>query len=46
MGKNLPSSLAERIFVRLEETDGEDSVSIAGPDDAPATPSDGEGATR
>ena len=36
VGKNLPSSLAERIFVRLEEIDGEDAVTIAGPDDAPA----------
>ncbi|MBF4624409.1 bifunctional pyr operon transcriptional regulator/uracil phosphoribosyltransferase PyrR [Clavibacter sp. VKM Ac-2872] len=44
VGKNLPSSLAERIFVRLEETDGEESVSIAGPDDEPATAADG--ATR
>ena len=46
VGKNLPSSLAERIFVRLEETDGEDSVSIAGPDDDAASDSAGEGATR
>ncbi|MBF4637045.1 bifunctional pyr operon transcriptional regulator/uracil phosphoribosyltransferase PyrR [Clavibacter michiganensis] len=46
VGKNLPSSLAERIFVRLEETDGEDSVSIAGPDDALATSPAGEGTTR
>ena len=46
VGKNLPSSLAERIFVRLEETDGEDSVSIAGPDDEPATSPAGEGTTR
>jgi len=37
VGKNLPSSLAERIFVRLDEIDGEDAVTIAGPDDAPAT---------
>lgn len=44
VGKNLPSSLSERIFVRLEETDGADSVSIAGPDDEPATTADG--ATR
>ncbi|MFT7766107.1 bifunctional pyr operon transcriptional regulator/uracil phosphoribosyltransferase PyrR [Clavibacter tessellarius] len=36
VGKNLPSSLAERIFVRLDEIDGEDAVTIAGPDDAPA----------
>jgi pyrimidine operon attenuation protein/uracil phosphoribosyltransferase len=32
VGKNLPSSLAERIFVRLDEIDGEDAVTIAGPD--------------
>ncbi|MFD2341833.1 bifunctional pyr operon transcriptional regulator/uracil phosphoribosyltransferase PyrR [Clavibacter tessellarius] len=42
VGKNLPSSLAERIFVRLDEIDGEDAVTIAGPDDAPAT-TEGEG---
>ncbi|UQB12466.1 bifunctional pyr operon transcriptional regulator/uracil phosphoribosyltransferase PyrR [Clavibacter nebraskensis] len=46
VGKNLPSSLAERIFVRLDETDGEDSVSIAGPDDEPASAPAGEGASR
>ena len=34
VGKNLPSSLAERIFVRLDEIDGEDAVTIEGPDDA------------
>lgn len=28
VGKNLPSSQAERIFVRLAETDGDDEVSI------------------
>ncbi|WP_043669676.1 bifunctional pyr operon transcriptional regulator/uracil phosphoribosyltransferase PyrR [Clavibacter michiganensis] len=33
VGKNLPSSLAERIFVRLDEIDGEDAVTIQGPDD-------------
>jgi pyrimidine operon attenuation protein/uracil phosphoribosyltransferase len=32
VGKNLPSSLAERIFVRLDEIDGEDAVTIQGPD--------------
>ncbi|WP_317230664.1 bifunctional pyr operon transcriptional regulator/uracil phosphoribosyltransferase PyrR [Clavibacter sp. MX14-G9D] len=41
VGKNLPSSLAERIFVRLDEIDGEDAVAIEGPDDAPA-PAAGE----
>ncbi|AJW79112.1 bifunctional pyr operon transcriptional regulator/uracil phosphoribosyltransferase PyrR [Clavibacter michiganensis] len=46
VGKNLPSSLAERIFVRLDETDGEESVSIAGPDDEPATAAADRGATR
>ena len=38
VGKNLPSSLAERIFVRLDEIDGEDAVTIQGPDDEGATP--------
>jgi pyrimidine operon attenuation protein/uracil phosphoribosyltransferase len=28
VGKNLPTSLAERVHVLLEETDGEDSVTI------------------
>jgi pyrimidine operon attenuation protein/uracil phosphoribosyltransferase len=28
VGKNLPTSLAERVLVLLEETDGEDSVTI------------------
>jgi pyrimidine operon attenuation protein/uracil phosphoribosyltransferase len=28
VGKNLPTSLAEKVAVRLEEHDGEDSVSI------------------
>ena len=44
VGKNLPSSLAERIFVRLDEIDGEDAVAIEGPDDAPA-PAAGEAAS-
>lgn len=30
VGKNLPSSQSERIYVRLEELDGEESVSIDG----------------
>lgn len=30
VGKNLPTSLAERIFVRLVETDDDDSVAIEG----------------
>ncbi|TXK17543.1 bifunctional pyr operon transcriptional regulator/uracil phosphoribosyltransferase PyrR [Homoserinibacter sp. GY 40078] len=30
VGKNLPTAAAERIFVRLEETDGDDAVSIEG----------------
>jgi pyrimidine operon attenuation protein/uracil phosphoribosyltransferase len=30
VGKNLPSSVAERINVRLAETDGEDAVEIDG----------------
>jgi pyrimidine operon attenuation protein/uracil phosphoribosyltransferase len=28
VGKNLPTAVAERIFVRLRETDGEDAVAI------------------
>lgn len=32
VGKNLPSSVAERINVRLIETDGEDAVEIQGAD--------------
>jgi pyrimidine operon attenuation protein/uracil phosphoribosyltransferase len=32
VGKNLPSSVAERINVRLVETDGEDAVEIQGAD--------------
>jgi pyrimidine operon attenuation protein/uracil phosphoribosyltransferase len=28
VGKNLPTSLQERIFVRLRETDGDESVVI------------------
>ena len=31
VGKNLPSAAGERIFVRLKEVDGEESVSIDGP---------------
>lgn len=31
VGKNLPSAHGERVFVRLTETDGDDSVSIEGP---------------
>jgi pyrimidine operon attenuation protein/uracil phosphoribosyltransferase len=30
VGKNLPTSLSERVFVRLEEIDGRDGVFIAG----------------
>jgi pyrimidine operon attenuation protein / uracil phosphoribosyltransferase len=29
VGKNLPTSLEERVYVRLEETDGQDEVTIA-----------------
>jgi pyrimidine operon attenuation protein/uracil phosphoribosyltransferase len=32
VGKNLPTSVAERINVRLRETDGDDLVEIAGGD--------------
>ena len=31
VGKNLPTSLQERVFVRLRETDGHDEVVIEGP---------------
>ena len=31
VGKNLPTSLQERVFVRLHETDGRDEVVIEGP---------------
>jgi pyrimidine operon attenuation protein/uracil phosphoribosyltransferase len=44
VGKNLPSSLAERIFVRLDEIDGEDAVTIQGPDDRPAPADEGAAA--
>jgi pyrimidine operon attenuation protein / uracil phosphoribosyltransferase len=32
VGKNLPSSSEERVYVRLADTDGEDSVTISGGD--------------
>lgn len=38
-GKNLPTARGERVFVRLEETDGIDEVAIA----TPAPANDGEG---
>ena len=31
VGKNLPTSRSERVYVRLEETDGVDEVMIADP---------------
>jgi len=34
VGKNLPTAVAERIFVRLQETDGDDAVSIESSDGA------------
>jgi pyrimidine operon attenuation protein/uracil phosphoribosyltransferase len=37
VGKNLPTSQAERVRVLLEETDGRDAVVIEGPDRGPAT---------
>ncbi|SMH39329.1 pyrimidine operon attenuation protein / uracil phosphoribosyltransferase [Rathayibacter oskolensis] len=48
VGKNLPSSLSERINVRLVETDGEDLVAIESTPDAttttePATPTPTDG---
>ena len=36
VGKNLPTSLVERVSVRLAETDEIDAVSISGLPDAPA----------
>jgi pyrimidine operon attenuation protein/uracil phosphoribosyltransferase len=33
VGKNLPTAAAERIYVRLTETDGDDSVTIVGEED-------------
>jgi len=36
VGKNLPSAASERIFVRLEGVDGEESVTIESPTDAAA----------
>jgi pyrimidine operon attenuation protein/uracil phosphoribosyltransferase len=30
VGKNLPTARAERVYVRLEETDGVDEVAIGG----------------
>lgn len=32
VGKNLPTSRSERVFVHLQETDGEDAVEIVRPD--------------
>jgi pyrimidine operon attenuation protein/uracil phosphoribosyltransferase len=45
VGKNLPTSLAEKVSVRLVEFDGYDGVTITGPDpaDGPA-PTGGRGA--
>jgi pyrimidine operon attenuation protein/uracil phosphoribosyltransferase len=37
VGKNLPTSTSERVHVLLEETDGEDSVTIETSSDAPAS---------
>jgi pyrimidine operon attenuation protein/uracil phosphoribosyltransferase len=36
VGKNLPTSSDERIYVRLQEVDGEEFVSVASGEDAPA----------
>lgn len=36
VGKNLPTSASEQVFVSLSEIDGTDGVSIAGSGDAPA----------
>jgi pyrimidine operon attenuation protein/uracil phosphoribosyltransferase len=35
VGKNLPTARSERVFVRVEELDGEDSVSIQAQEGAP-----------
>ncbi len=43
VGKNLPTSTAERVFVHLAETDGEDAVLIEGPTGEPTEgPTEGE----
>ena len=38
VGKNLPTSTSERVHVLLEETDGEDSVTIESADEPPDAP--------
>ena len=43
VGKNLPTSLAEKVRVRLVETDGVDTVRIDGPAGAGRGPGAGEG---
>ena len=45
VGKNLPTSLAERVRVALTETDGEDSVTIETPDASTASPAAASPAT-
>ncbi len=43
-GKNLPTAREERVYVRLEETDGVDEVAIGpAPAPTPAASADGEG---
>lgn len=42
-GKNLPTARDERVYVRLEETDGADEVAIAA---APVPAAEGNGVTR
>ncbi len=53
VGKNLPTARSERVFVRVEELDGEDSVTIAQhepdlgrPDGAPPVQTAGPDASR
>jgi pyrimidine operon attenuation protein / uracil phosphoribosyltransferase len=41
VGKNLPTSLVEKVSVRLEEVDGEDSVTISGVVSTSSTTRDG-----
>ena len=44
VGKNLPTSLVEKVSVRLEEVDGEDSVTISGVVSTSSTTRDEEAA--
>ena len=48
VGKNLPTSLVEKVSVHLEEFDGEDAVTIEGlaGDAAPSAPAQAEEVSR